>query len=64
MNTFGKKMAALRKDRKISQGDLAKILSTSVSVIVGMKGMRRSLTLRLPKKLRGFQIPLSATSRR
>jgi len=33
MNTFGKKIAALRKDKKMSQGDLAKMLNTSISVI-------------------------------
>ncbi len=33
MDTFGKKIAALRKAKKISQGELAKMLSTSTSVI-------------------------------
>ncbi len=33
MNTFGNKVAALRKAKKISQGELAKMLSTSASVI-------------------------------
>lgn len=33
MTSFGKKMAALRKDKKMSQGDLAKLLNTSISVI-------------------------------
>lgn len=33
METFGKKLAKLRKEKKLSQTDLAKKLSTSVSVI-------------------------------
>lgn len=33
MDTFGKKMAALRKENKISQQELAKMLKTSTSVI-------------------------------
>lgn len=33
METFGKKLATLRKEKKLSQTDLAKQLITSVSVI-------------------------------
>ena len=33
MSTFGNKVAALRKAKKISQGELAKTLNTSTSVI-------------------------------
>lgn len=33
MVSFGKKIAALRKDRKLSQTELAKTMDTSVSVI-------------------------------
>ena len=33
MSTFGKKLAILRKEMKLSQTDLAKQLNTSVSVI-------------------------------
>lgn len=33
MDTFGKRMAALRKERKMTQDELAKLLSTSISVI-------------------------------
>jgi transcriptional regulator with XRE-family HTH domain len=33
MDTFGKKIAAIRKAKKISQGELAKMLNTSTSVI-------------------------------
>ncbi len=34
MDTFGKRMAALRKERKMTQEELAKLLCTSISVIV------------------------------
>ncbi len=33
MNSFGSKMATLRKSKKLNQSDLAKSLSTSMSVI-------------------------------
>lgn len=33
MDTFGKKITALRKEKKISQGELAKMINTSTSVI-------------------------------
>jgi transcriptional regulator with XRE-family HTH domain len=33
MDTFGKKMAALRKERKMTQDELAKLLNTSISVV-------------------------------
>lgn len=33
MDTFGKRMAALRKEKKMTQEELAKLLSTSISVI-------------------------------
>ena len=33
MDTFGKKIADLRKEKKISQGELAKLINTSTSVI-------------------------------
>ena len=33
MDSFGKRMAALRKERKMTQDELAKLLSTSISVI-------------------------------
>lgn len=33
MDTFGKKMTALRKVKKISQGELAKMINTATSVI-------------------------------
>ncbi len=33
METFGKRMAALRNERKMTQEELAKLLNTSISVI-------------------------------
>lgn len=33
MDTFGKKMSSLRKERKMTQDELAKLLRTSISVI-------------------------------
>jgi transcriptional regulator with XRE-family HTH domain len=33
MDTFGKKMADIRKERKMTQDELAKLLNTSISVI-------------------------------
>ena len=33
MDSFGKKITALRKEKKISQGELAKLINTSTSVI-------------------------------
>ena len=33
MSTFGKRMSNLRKERKMTQDELAKLLSTSISVI-------------------------------
>ena len=33
MDTFGKKLSALRKEKKISQTELAKLIKTSTSVI-------------------------------
>ena len=33
MDTFGKKMTALRKEKKISQSGLAKLIKTSTSVV-------------------------------
>lgn len=33
MDTFGKRMAVLRKERKMTQDELAKLLNTSISVV-------------------------------
>jgi len=33
MKTFGKRMASLRKERKMTQDELAKLLNTSISVV-------------------------------
>lgn len=33
MDNFGKRVASLRKERKMTQDELAKLLNTSISVI-------------------------------
>ena len=33
MDTFGKRVAGLRKEKKLSQGDVARMLKTSISVV-------------------------------
>ena len=33
MDTFGRRMAALRKERKMTQQELSKLLKTSMSVV-------------------------------
>lgn len=54
MDTFGKKIAALRKDRKMSQGDLAKMLSTSVSVIGRYERDEMKPSIEVAQKIAGF----------
>ncbi|WKN45303.1 helix-turn-helix domain-containing protein [Tunicatimonas pelagia] len=54
MNTFGKKIAALRKDRKMSQGDLAKLLHTSVSVIGRYERDEMKPSIEAAQKIAGF----------
>jgi len=54
MNTFGKKIAALRKERKMSQGDLAKMLSTSVSVIGRYERDEMKPSIEVAQKIVGF----------
>ena len=40
MDTFGKKITALRKEKKISQGILAKSINTQHRLLEGTNGMR------------------------
>ncbi len=54
MNTFGKKIAALRKDRKMSQGDLAKMLNTSVSVIGRYERDEMKPSIEVAQKIAGL----------
>jgi transcriptional regulator with XRE-family HTH domain len=51
MASFGKKIAALRKDQKMSQTDLAKQLSTSVSVISRYERDEMTPSIDVAKKL-------------
>jgi len=51
MASFGKKIAALRKDLKLSQTDLAKQLSTSVSVISRYERDEMTPSIDVAKKL-------------
>jgi transcriptional regulator with XRE-family HTH domain len=54
MASFGKKIAALRKDLKMSQTDLAKKLSTSVSVISRYERDEMIPSIDVAKKLAGI----------
>lgn len=51
MISFGKKLAALRKGKKMSQTDLAKKLSTSVSVISRYERDEMAPSIETAKKL-------------
>ncbi len=51
MISFGKKLALLRKEQKRSQGDLAKALGTSVSVISRYERDEMSPSVETAKKL-------------
>lgn len=54
MNTFGKKIAALRKENKMSQGDLAKMLNTSISVIGRYERDEMKPSIEVAQKIAGF----------
>ncbi|WP_305982391.1 helix-turn-helix domain-containing protein [Roseivirga thermotolerans] len=51
MISFGKKISALRKDLKMSQTDLAKMLNTSVSVISRYERDEMTPSIEAAKKL-------------
>jgi len=51
MDTFGKRMAALRKERKLTQDELAKLLSTSISVIGRYERDEMTPSIETAKKL-------------
>lgn len=51
MTSFGKKIAALRKEQKMSQTDLAKQLNTSVSVISRYERDEMTPSIDVAKKL-------------
>ena len=54
MDTFGKKLAGLRKEKKLSQTELAKQLSTSVSVISRYERDEMTPSIDTAKKLANF----------
>lgn len=54
MDTFGKKIAALRKVKRISQGELAKMLNTSTSVIGRYERDEMTPSIEVAKKLAGI----------
>lgn len=54
MNTFGKKIADLRKERKMSQGDLAKKLNTSVSVVGRYERDEMKPSIEVAQKIAGL----------
>lgn len=51
MSTFGKKIAELRKEKKMSQGELAKALSTSTSVIGRYERDEMTPSIEVAKKI-------------
>lgn len=51
MSTFGKKLAELRKELKMSQGELAKLLSTSTSVIGRYERDEMTPSIEVAKKI-------------
>jgi len=51
MSTFGKKIAELRKEQKMSQGELAKSLNTSTSVIGRYERDEMTPSIEVAKKI-------------
>ncbi|MFY0598060.1 MAG: helix-turn-helix transcriptional regulator, partial [Cyclobacteriaceae bacterium] len=51
MESFGKKIADLRKDQKMSQGELAKLLNTSTSVIGRYERDEMTPSIEVAKKI-------------
>lgn len=51
MSTFGKKLAELRKEFKMSQGELSKLLSTSTSVIGRYERDEMTPSIEVAKKI-------------
>jgi len=54
MDTFGKRMAALRKEQKMTQDELAKLLKTSISVIGRYERDEMTPSIEVAKKIAGF----------
>jgi transcriptional regulator with XRE-family HTH domain len=54
MDTYGKRMAALRKEQKMTQDELAKLLKTSISVIGRYERDEMTPSIEVAKKIAGF----------
>lgn len=54
MDSFGKRMVSLRKERKLTQEDLAKLLNTSISVIGRYERDEMTPGIDVAKKISGF----------
>ncbi len=54
MDTFGKRMAALRKERKMTQQELAKLLSTSISVVGRYERDEMTPSIEVAKNIAGY----------
>lgn len=54
MDSFGKKMAQLRKEQKMTQDELAKLLKTSISVVGRYERDEMIPSIEVAKKIAGF----------
>lgn len=54
MDTFGKRMAALRKERKMTQQELAKSLGTSISVVGRYERDEMTPSIEVAKNIAGY----------
>lgn len=54
MDSFGKRVAALRKEKKMTQDELAKLLETSISVIGRYERDEMNPSIGVAKKIAGF----------
>ena len=54
MNTFGKRIAALRKERSMTQQELSKLLKTSISVVGRYERDEMIPSIEVARKIAGF----------
>ena len=54
MDTFGKRITALRKERKMTQDELAKLLKTSISVVGRYERDEMTPSIEVARKIAGF----------
>jgi transcriptional regulator with XRE-family HTH domain len=54
MDTFRKRITALRKERKMTQDELTKLLKTSISVIGRYKRDEMTPSIEVAKKIAGY----------